>query len=257
MGWGDELMVTGRAREAQARDPRKVKVIYEKTRWHEAWLNNPRIASADEEGDFQILYGRVNGLRPYIESKRGDRWTWRPYRPPVGELYLSEAELAFGAKHVGRIIIEPNVKAGPGTNKDWGWSRWADLAMKLRWIFGAKVAQLGPTGTRVMPGVEWIQTFDMRLAAAVLRTAEAVVVPEGGMHHICAAVGTPAVVIFGGFISPEVTGYESQTSFFTGTDLGCGMRTRCDHCRAAMANIAPGDVMASLIQALESKKESP
>ena len=43
MGWGDELMVTGLAREAQLRDPRKVRVVYDRPRYHEAWKHNPRI----------------------------------------------------------------------------------------------------------------------------------------------------------------------------------------------------------------------
>jgi hypothetical protein len=34
-----------------------------------------------------------------------------------------------------------------------------------------------------------------------------VVCSEGGVQHIAAAVGTPAVVIFGGFLNPEVNGY--------------------------------------------------
>lgn len=35
---------------------------------------------------------------------------------------------------------------------------------------------------------------------------------EGGIHHIAAAVGTPAVVICGGFIRPEWTGYDGQVA---------------------------------------------
>lgn len=249
-------MVTGRAREAQGRDPRKVRVIYEKPRWHEAWQNNPRIAGEFEKGDFQVLHARVNGLRPYIASKRVDRWTWHPYAPPVGELYFGTEESAFGERHAGHIVIEPNVKAGPGSNKDWGWEKWADLAQLLRQEFGDRVAQLGPTGTRVMPGVKWIQTFNMRAAAAVLGTAAAAVVPEGAMHHVCAALRTPAVVIFGGFISPGVTGYAGQTSIFTGSGLGCGMRNRCAHCRKAMHEIEPVEVMKRLLQTLSGPSKT-
>jgi len=86
MGWGDELMVTGHARELQARDPRRVRPVYEKQRDHEAWENNPRIAGKQEKGDFQQYRGRVDGLRPYMTAKSGDRYGWKAYGPPVGEL---------------------------------------------------------------------------------------------------------------------------------------------------------------------------
>jgi ADP-heptose:LPS heptosyltransferase len=76
----------------------------------------------------------------------------------------------------------------------------------------------------------------------VLANAKACVLPEGAMHHACAALNTPAVVIYGGYISPAVTGYDTQTSLFTGGDLGCGMRHPCRHCDRAMASIKPETV---------------
>jgi hypothetical protein len=44
---------------------------------------------------------------------------------------------------------------------------------------------------------------------------------EGGMHHAAAAVGVPAVVLFGGFIPPEIMGYKGQISL-TGGATACG-----------------------------------
>jgi ADP-heptose:LPS heptosyltransferase len=92
----------------------------------------------------------------------------------------------------------------------------------------------------------------MRDAAAVLATARAAVLPEGGLHHVCAAVGTSAVVIYGGYISPQVTGYEGQTAFFTGSGLGCGMRVACTHCKQSMEAIAPEAVFEALQRALNA-----
>src|SRR3990167_5762104 len=125
-------MVTGLVREAQRTDPRRVKIIYERPRWHESWEGNPRIAGKDEQGDFQELRPRTDYLRPYMVAKTGERWTWKAYSAPVGELYLSDKEKAFAREFAGRLVIEPNVKAGASPNKDWGWERWVDLVKLMR-----------------------------------------------------------------------------------------------------------------------------
>jgi hypothetical protein len=147
MGWGDELMVTGHARVMQQSDPRKVRVVYEKGRFHEAWLNNPRIAQKGEQGDFQELVARVDYLRPYMEKKGAHQWTWKRYRPPAGELYFSAEEQAFGAQYPGRVILEPNIKPGASPNKDWGWIRWNKLAFLLQRSTARKSSAPRPCAT--------------------------------------------------------------------------------------------------------------
>lgn len=256
MGWGDEVMVTGQVREMQRTDPRKVRIVYERVRWHEAWDNNPRIAVPDERGDFQNLHPRTDWRRPYIENKTPEQWTWKAWGPPVGELYFSSSEAAFGKLNAGHVLLEPNIKAGASVNKDWGWQRWKDLAELLQ-RQGLPVAQMGAPGARALPGVRFIPTRNMRLAAAVVATSRAAVLPEGGLHHVAAAVGTPAVVLFGGFIAPSVTGYATQRNLFTGGHrhpLGCGMRILCSHCAQAIADITPQRAADELLDLLNERK---
>jgi ADP-heptose:LPS heptosyltransferase len=248
MGWGDELMVTGRVRELQRTDPRPVKILYERGRWHEAWEHNPRIAPKGAAGEFQELRPRTDYLRPYMRAKSEQRYTWKAYGPPVGELYLTDKEKAFGALYAGRIVIEPNLKGGASINKDWGRERWGVLVGRMR-ERGLAATQLGPANTRRLGGAEFIETNNMRYAAAVLARARAAVLPEGGQHHVAAAVGCPAVVIFGGYIAPAVTGYPWQSNLFVHDEqhpLGCGWRVRCAHCAAAMARIHPERVLQEL-----------
>lgn len=248
MGWGDELMLTGQVRALQATDPRRVRIVYPQPRWHESWNNNPRIAALDEKGDFQSLEGRPNGLRAYIRGKKATRWVWQPHQPTPGELYFNTEERAFGARYAGRLIIEPTLKSGASPNKQWGWAKWQALVHRLQAI-GLQPTQLGPPGAARLQGVEFVQTQSMRLAAAVLSTARVAVLPEGGLHHVAAAVGAPAVVIFGGYISPEVTGYRTHRNLYTESrehPLGCGMRSPCAHCAQAMAAISPDHVMQAL-----------
>lgn len=244
MGFGDELLVTGHVRVMQQTDPRKVRLDFGKRLWNEVFDHNPRIAHSVDK-DAQIYRPRVNGLRPYAARKSEQRWTWRDYKPPVGELFFQPDEIAYAAKWSPDIVIEPNLKSMASPNKDWGIERWTALVSLLR-AAGRKPVQLGPAGTHTLSGVEHIQTRNFRHACAVLARARGAVLTEGGLHHGAAAVGLKAVVIFGGYISPRQTGYDLHTNLFTGGQP-CGMRVRCAHCAEAMARITPDMVMQKLL----------
>lgn len=249
MGFGDELMITGQARVMQQTDPRRVRVVYEKGLiWHDAWDQNPRIARINEQGDFQELIARQNYLRPYMESKTRERYVWRKYGPARGELYFTGHEREYGERHAGHVIVEPHIKPGASPNKRWPWMHWN----KLVWLLGragVRCVQLGRD--RPVEGVEQIDTPTIRYAAAIMQNSRLAILPEGGLMHVAAAVSLPAVVIFGGFISPAVTGYPEMTNIFTGTGLGCGSRVTCECCIAAMAAITPERVCEDVLQALK------
>jgi len=245
-------MVSGQVREMQRTDPRKVKIVYERgPRWYDAWANNPRIAIPSEQGDLHEWCPREHGLRPYCASKTAERWEWKPYRPPVGELYFQPWEEAFGKLHAGYVILEPNLKRGASINKQWERRRWNDLAQMFL-AAGVKIATVGVDTAQQLVGTDHIRT-SIRQAAAVIANAKLVIVPEGALHHIAAAVGTPAVVIRGGYISQRVTGYDGQADFFVDDDLGCGMRVKCSHCEAAMAAIKPEAVFEKALKLLDGR----
>jgi hypothetical protein len=65
---------------------------------------------------------------------------------------------------------------------------------------------------------------------------------EGGLHHGAAAVGVGGVVLFGGFIPPEVTGYATHANL-TGGAEACGSLDPCRHCAAAMQAIGVDEVL--------------
>lgn len=241
MGWGDELIATGQARLMQESDPRPVAVRGRDggPRWHPCWDGNPRISS--DGAGAQWLESRP-GHRPYIAASTPERWTWREWECPRGEIYLTKQEAQFGRQYAGRVVIEPNLLAKASPNKDWGFERYFDVVRSrphVPWL------QIGPPGTRWLPGVTHANTTSFRQAAAILANARAYVGPEGGLHHAAAAVGVPAVVIFGGYISPAQTGYRGHVNIFTGGEP-CGMRVRCEHCQKAMSAITPKMVIEAL-----------
>lgn len=242
MGIGDEILVTGQIRELQARDPRKVRITYERgRRWYDVWDHNPRIATQNEVGDFQTFLPRDNYLRPYCAEKTEARWRWKPWKPPRGEFYFTEAEANFGKRHGEGIIIQPEIKLGAPAGKRWGYEKWRAL-VRILLKAGHRVTIIGASIDFHEAGLNEVQTRSIRLAAAVMKNADVSIVQEGALHHAAAAVGGKAVVVYGGYISPECVGYPEQESIFIGDDLGCGVRGHCRHCEEAMERISPRDV---------------
>jgi ADP-heptose:LPS heptosyltransferase len=231
-------MVTGHVREMQLRDPRKVKVVYERLRWNEIFENNPRMVEPWKQGDYQVYHPRVNGLRPYCSAKSTTKWTWKEYKPPVGEIYFDRNETVFGDVNRDCIVIAPEVKRSASPNKDWGRERWHSLMHLMDRAKIGPIVHLGPKGTNRVEVARLIETPTFRQAAAVLSRAKAAIVHEGAMHHAAAVFGIPTIVIYGGYISSKQTGYDSQVNLFTGGEP-CGNRTYCEHCQEAMAKITP------------------
>lgn len=245
VGIGDEIMATAQARRMQQKDPRKVQVVdrFGRPRFHPIWEGNPRIARSGESGDFQLLMN-APGCRPYIVAEHGGRWEWRDFDCEPGEIYLTGYEKRAYAGRPPVIVIEPTLKMSATRNKDWGLSNWRRFIM-LAGEAGYSLSHLRPRGTRCMDRVRSVLTPDFRSACAALMHAKAYVGHEGALHHAAAALGIPAVVIFGGFISPAQTGYKMHRNLFTGGEP-CGKRLPCQHCAAAMAAITPERVLEEL-----------
>jgi hypothetical protein len=249
MGMGDELMASGHARRLSEQHGNKRVAIVDAHGWlrkHDLWKDVPYIAKVMRPGELRVR--NCGGHRPYIAAKGEERWVWRAYAPQPALIVFTPEEEAFGLRAAGRIVLEPNVKQQKTghRNKDWGWAKWQALANR----YLGRCVQLGPPGCARLTGVEFIETASFRLACAAIKHASAAVLPEGGLHHAAAAVGTRAVVIYGGFISPQQTGYPLHRNLFTGGSP-CGMRIPCSHCRQAMEAITVDMVDEQLQEILD------
>lgn len=251
MGWGDEIIASGQARLLFEKHAQKVQIVdrYGNRRHHDAWLHSPYIQQPYESFEPSPKLKNCPGHRPYITTKTPDQWNWIDWECPVGNIFFSAQERAFARTINPGVIIEPNNKAKASPNKDWGFSRWVELSRLLK-AEGLPVSQLGPVGTRTIPGVRLIETPTIRLACAVLARAQAAVLPEGGLHHSAAALGIRSVVIYGGFISPKQTGYSMHANLFT-AEKACGKRIACAHCATALALITPALVLEKLKEIID------
>jgi len=247
MGLGDEMMAAGEAQAMSAQmGGHKVTICDKKgaPRWHPIWAGNPAIAQTIGPGTgLQLINGP--GARPYIERHDSERFVWRDYKPIRANL---DAFLT-GARRIARpyVVIEPGLKASASTNKQWPRDRWHDVVARLPDI---SFVQIGAAEIDVLVGATAYTTPGLGSAINVMSQALAYVGHEGGLHHMAAAVGIPAVVLFGGFIAPSVTGYGYHHNIFTGREA-CGNRGPCNHCAAAMSAITVDrvvDAIRSIVQ---------
>jgi len=75
-------------------------------------------------------------------------------------------------------------------------------------------------------------------------------------HAMCFDDVNGAIVLFGGFVPPAVTGYPMHRNL-TGGAEACGSFNRCDHCLAAMRAISVDEVHAAAVQELGGRRDEP
>jgi ADP-heptose:LPS heptosyltransferase len=244
MGYGDELMATGFARGAKKRGKRIAFGDGRQIIWtHHSegiFKNNPNIAPKGAELDKDIEWHPFyRGNRLYNSyDEANSRWIWNyDFRAPRGEVFFAQDEAAYGDRYGGDfVVIEPNVCAKRSApNKQWSTRRYHRLAQALK-ADGVEVRQFHYPGMAFeLPTVKLIKTPTFRHALAVLRRARLLVTCEGGLHHGAAAVNIPAVVIFGSFIPPEVTGYAGHENI--AVPPACGSIRPCEHCALSLQTI--------------------
>jgi ADP-heptose:LPS heptosyltransferase len=192
------------------------------------------------------------GHRLYATRSNG-RWHWDlHFRATPGEIFFSpeETEAATRASS-GFILIEPSVKMS-APNKQWPRQSYEAVARELVRL-GHRVAQFSRSATPLASGVELLPSGSFRHALSVLARSSLYIGPEGGLHHGAAALKVPAVVIFGGFISPASTGYDCHINLSSGGDPCGTIGRRCSHCMEAMAAISPKTVIDAALEMIDGK----
>jgi len=252
MGWGDEILAAGEAQRIFDETGQKVAITDRSgnVRWSDIWQGNPAIATIEESlGDHVQRIINGTNARPYnanvpFTAASGVAFTdWRA-RDHRGRIYLSERERGYGTRLRARVgpywVIEPSLPAKGTPNKRWPFARFQAIVQRpadWRW------AQLLHHDSRQLDGVDGVSTLTFRDACGVLASAEGYVGPEGGLHHAAAALGIPAVVLFGGCMSVETFGYPEHTNIADdGPESPCGRWLPCDHCTRAMLAISVDQV---------------
>jgi hypothetical protein len=242
VGFGDELLLSGIVKKAYEARKRPIALGRygknyfndedpDRILWTEIFDNNPKIDRNPGLG--AVWIDGVKGNRPYIDyyNTEPGKTVYKPFRPEPGEIFFTEEELARYADLSGFVYIEPNVKGSFGGNKDWGFEKWQEVVERLPYEF---IQGRG----RQLEGVRQIDTISFRDACALLSRSALFLGTDGGMHHAAAALGIPAVVVWGGLVGPEILGYDSHINLRGEGVRSCGSNSPCQHCRDAMAKVS-------------------
>lgn len=264
MGLGDQVLATGLAKGARARGKRIALGDGKQLRWdhnsEQVFRYNPNLVFPGDTltaNDIEwISYHK--GSRIY-NSQVGDRWVWNyAFHAEPGEFFFTDAELKVVQKMGlprGFVVIEPNTnklvhRAEYLRNKQWPFERYEALVEAIR-REGRHVVQFVYGGNqRRLHGAALVQTPSYRSAAAILAQASLYVGSEGGLHHAVAAVGRPAVVMFGGWVPPSVLGYRTHINLVGGATEFCGLLRPCQHCAEAMDRISVEEALGAVVEQL-------
>lgn len=227
------MLQGGIARKAHKKHPNKKVMIGDGSviEWSELYENIPYLSKTlDPDG---VWVHGAKGFRPYVANERTtkEKMVWRrEFKAEPGEIVLTQEELDVWPQS-DFVYIEPNIKGWLGPNKDWGFDKWQKVVNQfpsLRWIQGP--------GTK-LEGVEQAQTDSFRQACALLSKAALFVGTDGGLHHAAAALGKPAIVIWGGFTHPRNLGYDFHINLQAKGIEPCGNLKPCNHCKDAMNKV--------------------
>ena len=269
MGYGDDLLITDLAAKIKKKYPERQIVIgnfAKKQAYHSIiYENNPNISDCrnlDKNKPVHIIDYHP-GNRPYIDYEKStvNNYVWNEnFKPIPGEIYFSEKEKTDAERILKEskifwkktnnyqykkiIFLETsstkindkqfNIKH---RNKDWGYENWKNLIDNIKKDY--LIIHSVHNKTKEIKGVFAPKNIDFRLSCAIMNECDMYIGPEGGFGHVAAALKKKAVLYFGGWISPNVIGYDfHENIYFENKNSPCGKyRDFCNHCNEARKQI--------------------
>ena len=126
-------------------------------------------------------------------------------------------------------------------SKQWDFSHWSrfleHLPPEIETVrFGGVEEPATPTER---PNHREMGGMDLRLIAAILEAADAFVGQESGLAHLATALGVPSVVLFTGYVPPDVFGYPQNINLVPDLPYApCWEMDGCPPCRAEICTKA-------------------
>ena len=271
MGVGDALMASGEVKELRKKNPKLKFIIGDGKRdyWSEVFDYNPYIIRGSEINKYKEVcwINNYEGNRPYRNYGKNlpkDNYNWKKnFKPKKGEIFFSEIETKLASevilsvkKKIGQkklIFIEPHVKKRLGyQNRDWGFKKWKKVIAELKDKY--EFIQITYGNNKPIEGCINVHGLNFRSSVAILSMCDLFVGTEGGMHHAAAATNREALVIFGGHISPKITGYDYHSNLYIDLDNSpCGIKNVCKHCEECMDLITIEMVIEGIKEILNYK----
>ncbi len=255
MGFGDEIMITGYAKELKRKFPdhqivsgNKSKGIINDT---VIFNNNPHIKRFSELRNLPTIWiDSYSGHRPYFLKETEDKYYWNTsHRVKKGELYFSKEENKFATDIITSakqwwnknktnrfkkiIFLEPSriktTKNNALENRNWGIEKW-NLFLnqyKNKYLFIQSIFR----DSDQLDGIFKFKS-SFREACAVLDRCDYAIGGEGGYTHAAGALNKIGLFIYGGWIDPKITGYSIHKNIYINIEGSpCGMKIPCEHCK--------------------------
>jgi ADP-heptose:LPS heptosyltransferase len=255
MGYGDEIMITGYAKELKRKYPNHQIVAGNKEKGiivdTVIFNNNPYIKRFSELKNTQTIWiDSYTGCRPYFIKETEEKYYWNEKHKTIpGELYFSEEEESFSSNTIINakkwwrernvngykkiIFIEPSriktIKNNVSKNRGWEINKWQSFINMYsnKYLFIQSIYRDSDT----LDGVYAFKS-SFREACAVLKKCDYTVGGEGGFTHAAAALNKKGLYIYGGWVDPNITGYSDHKNIYIDIEGSpCGMKTECEHCK--------------------------
>lgn len=268
-GLGDALFVSTITHEIKTRSP-STRVAVE-THWPQLFYNNPSVDAVFPAGNrprgdavnvvyedpwppprqhvLQTICERVGipdpALRTYYYPTDDERRRARQIRP-------------FSSRPL--VVVHPFSGFFAARSKQWDfghWSRFLEiLPPEIETVrFGGVEEPATPTER---PNHREMVGMDQRLFAAILESADAFVGQESGLAHLATALGVPSVVLFTGYVPPDVFGYPQNVNLVPDLPYApCWEKDGCPPCKAEICTrqIQPETVLEKLLELLGAHRE--
>ena len=130
----------------------------------------------------------------------------------IPKIFLKEEDALFGEKFLNESILDPDkllVAVHPGSGsrqKCWPIDRYVELIFWLKKEMGAQIllisgqADIGiveELRKKIRDNIILVDQFPLPILAAIIKRSDLFVGNDSGITHVAAAVGTPAITIFG------------------------------------------------------------
>jgi ADP-heptose:LPS heptosyltransferase len=210
---GDNLLLSVILPELRNKYPNK-RIIVE-TKFPDLFLNNPNIDWVTDKHfkttkkfikpKYRIFLDTtkpiIEQMLEYVSEKKVE----------YPQIFLSKNEIEKYRKDYKYFTITPIGKQAFHANrKEWGFEKFQKVVKLIKENSDFKFVQLGSSSDKLLEGVIDNRGLPIRDSAAVIKNSVGFIGLEGGVMHIAKAVNIDSVIIFGGFLNPKVTQYDSN-----------------------------------------------
>ena len=235
---GDNLMLSCLAREIKRNDPSRYVMV--ETSWPELFEHNPNVDTVFSKKVALRYYKNTYTITPTIHEHTLDQMI---RHLPVSishwerqvDLYYPEEQFAHVLNGLPDryLVVNPAGKQTYSANrKEWGVDNFQALRSRLKHL---PFVQIGSADTPLLP-----QTIDKR-GRPILEDAHLIkhsltgIFLEGGLMHLANGLNKPSVIIYGGCLHPNISGYAMHYNIFT--------TPACSPCYTSQVPLSPCDTM--------------